>query len=354
MLPLSVLTLALLGGFVFATRWYPTRYLTLRSEGYRLLFFAAIFAAGFLFVAALAQALSPNLVSESIDGPWKRVLPDAPKGLGRATIAFLTGTLLWYPANLLGKWSRKFLKDQPESKFSWFWKRLRFLSDEAAIYRAIKGKNDPLETFLYDALYHLARKRKILITVKNGKVYIGILQEIFNPAFPITSIGMVLRYSGHRLVGTQQMNIDVDYAHIIRDRLRPRLIQSLLPILTQSRFEELLRENPNMDDEELVKKATSEFSPPGVNEALRQEMEAKLEIALEVELEVELENYQIVIPLTEIQSVNFFDENVHEDYKKYFTPAPATDCPPKPRQAEVIRLWNVAACLRRCLASRRK
>lgn len=34
------------------------------------------------------------------------------------------------------------------------------------------------------------------------------------------------------------------------------------------------------------------------------------------------QNYQIVIPLTEVQSVNFFDDDVHEDYNKYFVPSP--------------------------------
>lgn len=326
MLPLSVLTLALLGGFIFVTQWYPTRYYTLRSEGYRLLFLAAIFGTSLLLLASIliqvTQMLLPG-ISESIGTLWERfILPMSPEGLSRAAIAFLLGASLWYLPNLLGKWSNP-PEDQPEPKFYWLRRQFYFLSDEAAIYRAIKSKDDPLETFLAGALPNPSRQ--ILVTVKNGKVYVGNLRKIFNPAFPVTSIGMVLSRSGHREVGNQQMQIDVDYAQTIRNRLRPRLIQRLLPQLIQRRIGELLRENPNMDDEELVKKATSEFSSPEFNESLRKAMEAELEAELETELKVELENYRIFIPLTEVQSVNFFDENVHEDYKNYFPPAPGTD-----------------------------
>jgi hypothetical protein len=40
-------------------------------------------------------------------------------------------------------------------------------------------------------------------------------------------------------------------------------------------------------------------------------------------MEKELKNYQMIIPLSEVQSANFFDETVHEDYKRLFRPAQA-------------------------------
>jgi hypothetical protein len=297
MLPLSVLSLALLGGFIFVTQWYPTRYYTLRSEGYRLVFLAAIFGVAFLFLASLFIEVMPTLISKCISALWKRfILPTPLEGLGRATIAFLLGAFLWWPSNkYLSKWT-------PSNQRLSRW--ILRLSNEEAIRRAIENKKDPLETFLYDALYHPSRARQIMLTVKNGKVYVGVLREIFNPAFPITSLGMVLSRSGHREASNQRMEIDVDYAQALRDRL--------LPPLVQSRLEELRREKPSMQEEDRIQTVRSELSSTQDDNALLQ--------TLRTQMEQELKNYQVIIPLSEVQSANFFDETVHEDYRRVFRP----------------------------------
>jgi len=290
MLPLSVLSLALLGGFIFVTQWYPTRYYTLRSEGYRLVFLAAIFGVVSLLLASLLIELMPAKISRCISALWGRfILPTPLEGLGRAAIAFLLGTFLWVPSN------------------KWLSKWIRWLSNEDAIRRAIENKKDPLETFLYDALYEPSRARQIMLTVKNGKVYVGVLREIFNPAFPITSLGMVLSRSGHREASNQRMEIDVDYAQAIRDRV--------LPPLVQSRLEKLQQENPEMQEEDRIQIVRSELSSTKDDNALLQ--------TLRTQMEKELKNYQMIIPLSEVQSANFFDETVHEDYKRLFRPAQA-------------------------------
>lgn len=135
--------------------------------------------------------------------------------------------------------------------------------------------------FLYNALLKAHERRQILVSVKNGKVYVGTLRLVLNPAFPITSIGILLRNSGHREKNTQRVKIDIDY------------FQALI----QRRLEKALTENPNMSDNELIKHVYS-----GIRE----------------EFEERAKNYQIIIPLTEMQSVNFIDEDVHNDYDRHF------------------------------------
>ena len=125
MLPLTILTLALVGGFVFAIIWYPTRYYTLRSDGYHLVFTSAVIAIFFLFVATvLTTAISAIPEVECrvhwIDKAWHQAVPV--EHSGKAALAFLFGVSLWWPSNLLGERSRRF----------------RFLSDDAAIEREVK------------------------------------------------------------------------------------------------------------------------------------------------------------------------------------------------------------------------
>src|SRR5712692_8699337 len=115
--PVHIFLLALLGGFVFVTRWYPTRYLALRSDGYRLVFYSSIAGAAFLFLgSALVSFVLSASGGQYICDLWHRVAPLGHSG--KATIAFLLGVALWWPSNALSK-------------------RLNFLSDTAAVDRAI-------------------------------------------------------------------------------------------------------------------------------------------------------------------------------------------------------------------------
>lgn len=136
MLPLSVLTLALLGGYIFVSNWHPTSFLIRRSAGYHLLFFTAI--AGMVFLL-LAQLLSGTALGGTMGALWESfVWRNPPTGFGRASAAFFMGASLWWLSNFVGK------------KLSPF----HFLGPLAAMDRAFREKGDPLEMFLYNALRH--------------------------------------------------------------------------------------------------------------------------------------------------------------------------------------------------------
>src|SRR2546421_190062 len=145
--PFNLLLLPLLGGFVFVSKWYPTRYYTLRSDGYRLIFTAAIAGAGFLLLASILTYLTPYIrYGSAAYYWWHQVAP--PESSGKAALAMLFGVSLWIPLNFLGKW-------------------IKCLSDNSAINRVIARKRDPLELFLSRALED---KKMISVSVENGKI----------------------------------------------------------------------------------------------------------------------------------------------------------------------------------------
>lgn len=185
-----------------------------------------------------------------------------------AALAFLFGLALWWPLNLLSRWS-------------WF----RFLGQDAAIRREIERKQNPLEVLLAEAM---DSRSLVSVTVKNGKVYIGRVRTTFNPAFGMQSISLILSRSGHRDKDTQQMMLDIDYdkthsavrQHLI-DRFREEVVKAA-------------RRNPDAGRDEWIDAA---------RRAASEEPEAR--------------NYEIVLPVSEIQSINMFDMDI---YDQFFAP----------------------------------
>lgn len=190
------------------------------------------------------------------------------KHSGKATIAFLFGALLWKPLNLIGEI-----------------KLFHFLSDEASIEREVQKKRNSLEVLLHQAM---KSRSLVSVTVNNGKVYVGRVSVTFNPAFGMQAINLVLSRSGHRDTETQEMKLDVDYDKThddIKKDLQKRLVVRLVAAM---------KDNPEANDAELLSGVSREISK-----------------------EAEIRNYEIVIPIAEVQSVNIFDMEI---YEKFFAP----------------------------------
>ncbi len=144
--PFNALFLPLLGGFICVSLWYPTRYFTLRSDGYRLIFAASIAGTCFLFLSCLLNSCcKPFFWYTHLYNLWRWVVPL--ENTGRAAFAFLIGASIWWPLNKLGN-------------------HVRVLSDQLAVDRVIRHKKDPLETLLRECLGW----EMISITLKSGKV----------------------------------------------------------------------------------------------------------------------------------------------------------------------------------------
>jgi hypothetical protein len=279
MVPFNLLLLPLLGGFIFVSKWYPTRYYTLRTDGYRLIFTTAVAGAALLFFASVLKTyLAPHLPFwPATYVMWHQLA--SPEHSGTAALAMLLGALLWRPLNLLGK-------------------PLRLLSDELAINRAIRGKRDALEMFLKKAM---ESEKMISVSVKNGKVYVGYLTSNYNPAFPMESISLILAFSGHRSEDTKAAILDINYIDIYKE-FKAVLLDKLLET-----FQNELRKNPKASDDTIF---------------------AKVMLASDAG-----EEWEIIIPIEEVQSVNVF----HVDsYNKllggaYRIPAPPAAKQKKPR-----------------------
>jgi hypothetical protein len=270
-LPLSVLTLALLGGFVFVNLCYLTRFTAIQSTGYRLVFSSAVAGVVFLFFATI---LIPWLLvlpgGQYVSDSWTKLI--RLEHSGRPVVAFLIGVILWMPFNLLGWLNPPVLG----------WRPFRFLSEGAAIKREIRKKQNPLEVLLSEAM---VSKRLVSVTVKNGKVYIGKVLTTSNPAFGMEAINLQLSRSGYRDKNTQEMRLTVNYDDThgaIRQEMRMKI---------GAQFVDALRKDPHADEGELLE-----------------------ETKRKVSAETDIRNYEIAIPISEIQSANVFDLDVYETY----------------------------------------
>jgi hypothetical protein len=92
-LPLSVLTLALLGGFVFVNLCYLTKFSVLQSTGYRLVFSSVVAGVVFLFLATISIPLLLTLPgAQYVSESWTKLIRI--EHSDKAVIAFLMGVIL--------------------------------------------------------------------------------------------------------------------------------------------------------------------------------------------------------------------------------------------------------------------
>ena len=178
---------------------------------------------------------------------------------------------MWWPMNLLGG----------------IWPSL---GEKECLRWVIEKKKDSLEIFLSEAL---ESDRLVSVSVKNGKVYIGHLISSFNPAYGAQSLTLLRSYSGHRDRETSAFHLDIDYEQVLEGTIEKLVTE------TERRIRE---ENPDLSEEELEERIEA-----GIEEWDRQGEENE-EIKPIVD---QLLALKIVIPVSEIQSVNTFDESIY-------------------------------------------
>ncbi len=107
---------------------------------------------------------------------------------------------------------------------------------------------------------------------------------------------ILLSHSGHRDKDTQKVTMDIDYNdthRTLREELRTRFKEELARVLDA---------NPNISNVELLT-------------AVRRQ----------VSREADIRNFEIVIPISEVQSVNFFDKEIYDRYFAPETPTSSSD-----------------------------
>ena len=247
-----------------------TKYYVLRSDGYRLIFWASIAGSVLLFLATVEiLAVLSHPSGKALAEYWHVLVPLTHSG--KAALAFLMGAFLWRPMNLLGG----------------IWP---YLSKEECLRRVIEDKQDPLEILLRDALEsdHL-----ISVSVKSGKVYIGRLVSSFDPVYGVQSLTLSRSYSGHRDKETLVLHLDIDYERVLEETIEKLVTK------TEQRIR---KENPDLSEDELEERIEDEI------EEWNRQGEENEEIRSVVDRLIALE---IVIPVSEIQSVNIFDESIY-------------------------------------------
>jgi len=228
---------------MFTRQWKRTRYYALRSDGYVLLFYAASCGAVFLLIATVLSFILSPALTKIVDW-WHLVIPI--EHSGKAAMAFLLASTLWIPLN----WGQR---------------------DEVHIDRVIQRKQDSLELLLRVAM---GERKLVLITVKNGKIYVGYIISNLNPAYPMESLGMLPMMSGYRRTTEKTACFTTLYT-MAYDKIEEE-------IRTKIKHSEVAQE----DVEELIQDAIDE----------------------------ELCDFKIVIPITEIQSASIFKLDIYEKY----------------------------------------
>lgn len=252
-MPFNILLLPLIGGYLFVTLWQRTRYYALRADGQRLLLNSACAGAFFLFIATLIVGYGEQSQwGMEVNRVWHRTVPF--QYSGRAVLAFLLGAFGWWPLN-------------------------RIWAKDAEIQRVILEKGDALEVLLRRAV---GERRWVALTVKSGKVYVGLVTTLFNPAFPLEHIKLVPLLSGYRREPDKYLVFTNFYLQIY-DKLRAEIEAEL--------FQQAQHSNPQMSVEELSR-------------AVRQQADRQMPTA----------EFELVIPRGEIQSANLFDLKIYEQH----------------------------------------
>jgi hypothetical protein len=189
-MPFNLLLLPLLGGYIFARKYYRTRYTALRSENHRLLFLSAQYGLLFLGVAATVRGiwtilryLYPPLTI--VNNIWHIFFPF--DFSGTAILALLIGATSWKYFN-------------------------RRVDNDKEVDNPIREKGDPLEVLLKDAMRDT---RPVLLTIKSGKVYVGTITATFSPAYDVQSIKIMPILSGYRDPKDQTVAFTTDYFSLL-------------------------------------------------------------------------------------------------------------------------------------------
>lgn len=193
-MPFNVLLLPLLGGYFFINHWLPTRFATKRYAGERLLFHAA--AAGLVWLAAAFLGVTlVNSLDPSIGVAWKKLVPFPYAGV--SLLAFFGGALGGWPLNLL----------------LWFSGRTRNHYARAAM----EAWGDYLEILMEDSIQ---RSLPVGVTLKNGKFYIGLVLQNFDPAYERKYVRLLPTDSGYRDPTTHRLNFTTNYSPVLREAVR--------------------------------------------------------------------------------------------------------------------------------------
>jgi|GEM_PF-735226 len=214
---LSFLLLPLVGGYAFSTTWHGSLYHSTRESGHRL-YFRAVFYAVFLLVASSllhiiffpfgwyqwCLAVGGSIVQPELIGSprlWEQSSLQCV-----AVLAFVLGPVLGHILNIPNK-----LMDRKLGAIS----RLCTRWETNLLRSAIQ--NHDTERLLLRAV---ERNSPILITLKTGKVYAGVLTKTPNPKSQRETLQILPYASGYRDRDTHDLRFTTFYRELIEELVK--------------------------------------------------------------------------------------------------------------------------------------
>lgn len=190
---LGLFLLPVLGGYLFLTRAYVTRYGTIRDSGYHLFFRSA--AAGFvLIIVAHLLLFFLGECFPSIRESWKLYLP--PEYDDTAILSFVLGLVLPFLLNLFHD-----RKEEAE--------------------RTARKRGSFIELLLADSR---TRMNPVELSLRNGKSYIGFVNGFSVEGGIVrrdeSDVALIPIASGYRDNDTKELIITTDYSLVIREWLK--------------------------------------------------------------------------------------------------------------------------------------
>jgi hypothetical protein len=203
---------------------------------------------------------------------WKTNLPF--QYLGTALVAFTLAATAWIPWNLICK-------------------------RDVAINKVIEKDRVAFEVLLKKAQ---DEAKTVSVTMANGKIYVGFVTHLFNPALPTRFIQILPTKSGYRDEKTKTFEFTTPY------------IEALDKI--DRDFEQKAQQYAAKESE--LDEAKGADNPDKQRIAQIEEELQRLDEELE-EIAAVADDFGIVLPVSEIVSINIFSEYIHAIY---FAPKP--------------------------------
>lgn len=285
-LPLNVFLLPLLGGYLFASWWNVTQWYSDRWEKERLLLNSATFGL-LLFFLALAIIRAEGLV------PCVSWLPCLPRWpihfppfdyLGISLLACLLGLLLPHVLNLY------FTKQKTNEKL---------IREEGTLFEIL--------------LDHAMRaSRTVMITLKNGKVYVGFPTSLPAPGRRQPMIQILQTLSGyrepdkHRVVFTTNYSKALDEIHHDCEKMDTEIAKQKAEIKAiEADIEALTKDSQQQHQPQITDKKNQ-------LDALSQKV-SQLERDSQSLISA-VDDFGILIPVDQIASMTLYHPRIHAKY----------------------------------------
>lgn len=204
-MPLNILILPLLGGYLFLYFYHDTRFGLNRSRGRRVLLDSARIGILLLVVSRCSVLIVAELLP-SLAIWWKQLAPFAYSGTGflSAFIGFISG--LMGNAILGGKASREL----PENVRSRASDPARLL----AIVRDVERESNHVEGTI---LTCWSENRPMMVGTKQKKIYVGVPKHGPEPHERRRELAMLPLLSGYRDNETQEVHFTTTYADVYEE-----------------------------------------------------------------------------------------------------------------------------------------